>query len=96
MITLNAISTTLEKDKEQKKKKQTSKVLEGSSLLIFVKNLTKELLVFGRDLLETSETMLVFLLTFKPDTNCLIGCKLDSSTRAADTEFQNCPEFSKP
>ena len=60
MITLNAISTTLEKDKEQKKKKQTSKVLEGSSLLIFVKNLTKELLVFGRDLLETSETMLVF------------------------------------
>ena len=95
MITLNAIFT-LEKDKEQKKTENTSKVLEGSSLLIFVKNLTKELLVFGRDLLETSETMLVFLFTFKPDTNCLIGCKLDSSTRAADTEFQNCPEFSKP
>ena len=58
MITLNAIFT-LEKDKEQKKTEKTSKVLEGSSLLIFVKNLTKELLVFGRDLLETSETMLV-------------------------------------
>ena len=45
---------------EQKKKEKTSKVLEGSSLLIFVKNLTKEILAFGQDLLETSETMLVF------------------------------------
>ena len=59
MITLNAISTTLEEDKEQNKKEYSSKVLEGSSLLIFVKNLTKELLAFGQDLLETSETMLV-------------------------------------
>ena len=59
MITLNAISTTLEEDKERKKKEKTSKVLEGSSLLIFVKNLTKEILAFGQDLLETSETMLV-------------------------------------
>ena len=58
MITLNAISA-LEEDKEQKKTENTSKVLEGSSLLIFVKNLTKELLAFGQDPLETSETMLV-------------------------------------
>ena len=59
MITLNAISA-LEEDKEQKKMEETSMVLEGSSLLIFVKNLTKEILAFGQDLLETSETMLVF------------------------------------